>query len=564
MKSAVGLAAAAVLLYYSHFQICIAFLVPLAGIHLIFEKKRLPGKQWPQLLFACFLFALATLPYTAAFRLWERPDLPHVGSISDRITILSWYLEDSLGTGIAPWAVVTTALIMILFRIFDIQTRHIIKLALALLLGHIIFIGLSSLQSASIYYPIANIRYLEACFPFTAILAGGIFYRIHQKSRIIAPLVAALAISSNLSYINPWQNEKYIYKYATPHPLVFYPLVDYLYEIHHPFHTGIGSVVEFFNGNGKQDETYYAVPEYFNDPLQFYLGSKFINCCKLTENTGLGAQRARSLSPYLLKEENFPDWLVLFGRQMATQDAIHYFSRAIDSQGTAYNHVYELFKELPVNCRQANRPEIFLHHFGDYAAVVPEEAVMLFHKVTDDPAYWLLHFNQIIAGAHECGDLAFAKKVQKKLFGIYADYSAKLKSGNGHPEKPAADNSEKSDFQSNLGFICENDGKIDEAAGHYREALRLNPGNDKAYFNLANVLVRQGKLDEAIINYQEALRIDPKVATTHNNLGNTLAQRGQLDEAISHFEEALRLKPDLGDAQRNLQHALRIKKSQAK
>jgi tetratricopeptide (TPR) repeat protein len=549
-RSACGLAAAAVLLYYSHFQICIAFLISLAVAHLLFERKRLPAKQWSRLLVACLLFAAATLPFTIALHLWERPDLPQPGSFADRITILRWYLEDGLGTGIAPWSIITAAAVMILARIFAVHTRHIMKLVLCIVVVQIVIIACTTLQDTPKDFPIANIRYLVACFPFTAILAAGIIHRIHLKSRLIALAVAALLISSNCAYCLPGLKDKYLF----PHSLVYFPLYEYLHEIHRPFHTGIGSAADFLAKYGAQNETFYAFPDYMNEPLQFYIGSTLINCCNLSISTALGAEQVRSLGPYLLREENFPDWLILFGISTSTQKILQYFSRTIDSGGASFNHVYEFEGDLVVNWGLVNRPEIFLHHFGDVTTGNSAENVFVFHRVKDDPAYWKLHFGQILTGAQLSGDTNLLVGVRKKFSEMYKH----------DKENNVRSDSENSNVQNNLGVACAGQERFDEAIGHFEEALRLNPGNDKVHFDYGNVLVRQGRLQEAIFHYSEALRINPGSAVTHNNIGNTLAQAGRLDEAIVHFTEALRLKRDFDEAHENLDHALRLRQSLAK
>ena len=544
-KWAAATTAAAIALYYSHFQICLAFLIPLAAIHLLFEQKRLPEKHWFLVAAGCFAFVLATLPYTVFHHLWERPDLPSVASLADRATIALWYLQDSFGSGIAPWALVVTTLVMLMMRAYNSRISRIVMQSLFIVVVHIVILSLTSMQGTAKEYPLANIRYCVACFPFTAILAAGIVHRVHQKNRFVAPALALLLIGSNLAYCLPWKNAKYQF----PHPLVYSPLFEYIKEIHHPFHTGIGSAAEFLLKNGQKDETFYTVPDYFNAPLQFYVGSKMINSCGLDTTTRLGAQRMRSLSPYLFKEEIFPDWLVLFGMSKLSQEAVQYFSRAIDSQGTPVTHVYEDLFNIPINCVQLNRPEIFLHHFGEIADTNPRDNVLLFHKVNNDPAYWVRHAAGILGAAQASGNRKLAAAITNKLRDMYRADSAAA--GTSSNENAAA-------VQNNIGFVCENEGKIGDAAAHYLEAVRLNPYDDKAHFNFANMCVRLGRLDEAIVHYRESLRINPGVARAHNNFGIILAQGGKVDEAIHHFKEALRLEPDLQDVKKNLNHAMRL------
>jgi hypothetical protein len=420
VKSAIGLATAAVIFYFSQYQICLAFLFSLCLAHLFFEQQQLPKKHWLKLLFVSLLFAAVIIPYSIIYRVWERPDLPAI-QLPDRIAAIWCFLRDSIGTGIAPWFILASSVVLLVLRQYNGKVRSIVKQVLLIVVINILIIGFTSQQEIPDKYPIANLRYLVACFPFTAILAALILYQIHRKSRVFAFAVALILIGSNISYVFPGQNQRYKFR----HPPVYSPLYEYLKEIHHPYPTATSAVTEYLKSNAKQDDTYYCIPEYTNDPIKFYLGSRLINSCLLGRETRLGADRMKSLSPHLLIEENFPDWLVFFGRFKikSEQNSLRYFSRTFnkpDAPGLPFNHDYALVKMIDKYWGQTNQPEIFLHNFGPVNRIIPNEnIVMIYRKVKDDHDEWLLHFPLILYGARMWSEQGILIRALDKFYGMY-------------------------------------------------------------------------------------------------------------------------------------------------
>jgi tetratricopeptide (TPR) repeat protein len=108
----------------------------------------------------------------------------------------------------------------------------------------------------------------------------------------------------------------------------------------------------------------------------------------------------------------------------------------------------------------------------------------------------------------------------------------------------------------NLGVICEQKGKIDEAMSQYQQALQINPDSVEARLDLGVDFLQQGKLDEAVSQFQNVLKISPDNAQADNSLGDALLQKGKPDEAIAHFRHALQLDPRYAKAHNNLGDAL--------
>jgi tetratricopeptide (TPR) repeat protein len=107
-----------------------------------------------------------------------------------------------------------------------------------------------------------------------------------------------------------------------------------------------------------------------------------------------------------------------------------------------------------------------------------------------------------------------------------------------------------------IGLICKERGRFDEAMDHYRKAVQIKPDYVEAYNNLGNIFQFRRRFDEAVECYRKALKFVPDSAETHNNFGAALQKQGKLDEAINHFRVALKTRPDFVEALNNLGFAL--------
>ena len=424
VKNSLGLAASAICLYYSHPLVAVAFLIPLAVFHVFFELNRVAKKQWINLLQVCMVFALATAPYTLLHHSWSRPDMPHGVSLHEHFFILLRYLRDSLTTGIAPWAIVAASTALLATRSLDAEPHRGMKLWLCILAGYIVLIGITTLQDLSksqLYSRAADIRYLVAAFPFTAMLAGGLLERIGRKSKILGPSLALLALGTNITYALPRPDHHHQF----PHAPVYSPLYDYCREIHCHYNTATAAVAGFLMEHAERNGTFLAYPDYRNDPLKFYTGFRLICSAILDSTSNLGATRVRSLSPFLLKNESFPDWIIFFGKYGYGPEIMRYFSRTTTGNNGVPAHCdYELAKELAVFPDESNRPEIFSHHFGEVVEVSPRDHVIIFHKVTGNDAAWLRHFSGIIGSAKDLHDQGAEERALKKLYDLYRHDSA--------------------------------------------------------------------------------------------------------------------------------------------
>jgi tetratricopeptide (TPR) repeat protein len=144
----------------------------------------------------------------------------------------------------------------------------------------------------------------------------------------------------------------------------------------------------------------------------------------------------------------------------------------------------------------------------------------------------------------------------------------------------------------NVGGVCFESGRLDEAMEYYQQAVRINPnyaealnsigavlaarGNDKAVewfrkaltvqpahapalFNMGNAMAKKGDDRAAVEFFQAALQVEPGNYQDRNNLGNALVKLGRLDEATAQYRLALEYKPDAPKVHKNLGEMLAAK-----
>jgi Flp pilus assembly protein TadD/polyferredoxin len=97
--------------------------------------------------------------------------------------------------------------------------------------------------------------------------------------------------------------------------------------------------------------------------------------------------------------------------------------------------------------------------------------------------------------------------------------------------------------RSNLGFIAERRGRLEEAIDWYRAAARLRPDDPGAWSTLARAQLRDGRIPEARASLERALRASPTNAEAHFDLGRLLVESGDGDEGLAHLRRAAELDP---------------------
>ena len=71
----------------------------------------------------------------------------------------------------------------------------------------------------------------------------------------------------------------------------------------------------------------------------------------------------------------------------------------------------------------------------------------------------------------------------------------------------------------NLGIICKNSGRIQEALKNYEQALDFDPDDPQIYSNIRNIYRDIGKLNRALQFTLKSLDLDDRSSTIQMNPG---------------------------------------------
>jgi len=192
-----------------------------------------------------------------------------------------------------------------------------------------------------------------------------------------------------------------------------------------------------------------------------------------------------------------------------------------------------------VDAEGRSSPPVLLEHFTapDRAANIPEFVHPSVGAVT---------------AIHEAfvNDVSFVRAAQELLQA--QDYDGAERAC----RKALAINPANATAHNRLGFVCQQDGRLQDAARHYCQAIEADPTHATAHANLAGLLVKMGRPADAVAHYRAALEAKPGDARSHMNLGAVLLAGGRLEEAAQHLAEAVRLRPDDTNSHFNLAQAL--------
>ena len=97
---------------------------------------------------------------------------------------------------------------------------------------------------------------------------------------------------------------------------------------------------------------------------------------------------------------------------------------------------------------------------------------------------------------HQKGDLRKAEKL----------YREAIKRGYSHPG-----------VLTNLGVICKNTNRYEDAMYFYEEAIKICPEDSTTYNNIANLHLVQNNANAALKPAQKAVELDPNNAELPNN-----------------------------------------------
>jgi tetratricopeptide (TPR) repeat protein len=96
-----------------------------------------------------------------------------------------------------------------------------------------------------------------------------------------------------------------------------------------------------------------------------------------------------------------------------------------------------------------------------------------------------------------------------------------------------------------------------EAEKEFRAELAMNPKDTEAKYNLGFVCLQTGKPDEAMVLFEQVVSDHPEHANAQYQLGKLLLDEGKIKEGTAHLESAARLSPQTDYVHYQLQAAYR-------
>ncbi|PCI98810.1 MAG: hypothetical protein COB15_05085 [Flavobacteriales bacterium] len=112
---------------------------------------------------------------------------------------------------------------------------------------------------------------------------------------------------------------------------------------------------------------------------------------------------------------------------------------------------------------------------------------------------------------------------------------------------------------NNIGYICDDQGRIVEALGYYHKSLKIREElNDKqgiavSLNNIGIIYVNQGELDHALdyylksLEYKEDLGNKKSIATSLNNIAVVYRKKGEVHKSLWYYKRSLLLREELGN-----------------
>lgn len=348
-------AGAMIAMFYSSFLYCAAFTGALAVVHLAFHRRELKRTDLWKLALAIACIAAATVPYAIQHRIWHRPDIER-GELwfVRKPTLLWWNLRELNMQGL-PWMV--AAGLIVVFVLTWRRDRHLRQVLeyIVLSIGYVVLVAMLSPQPVQTFARLADVRYLLPAVPFLAVPVAAVLYPVHQRAPLVAVALLIILLTTNTFSANPWGWES---RWLLP---------AYVDEVHHDYPTATAQVVAYLRQNAKKDDVVFSWPEYSNYPLLFYLGDHVRTGCLLDPYTPLPMDKVEEMERAgapLLIDRHFPDWIVLFGTQLAAPELLKAFSRPHPQDDKVVRMRYWKVASLDLYWRPTNRPELHLHSFG--------------------------------------------------------------------------------------------------------------------------------------------------------------------------------------------------------
>lgn len=357
--------AMAVLLCFTHYPICAAFMPALLMVHLIFHGKAFGRKDWIRVAAATIAFVGAIAPYVFSFQIWDHPGMVKESWGGKTIHLFWTYRELDL-IGYFPLIVG----ILLFFFIFRYRKKNIIPPIIYEWITLIGFMGITitlfarqPVQWYGLSGGLVEIRYLLFFLPFCAGCVATVLWIVHRAlSAAVAAVMLALLLCTTLLTINI--NEM---------PVRF-PLPGYIYEVHHNYSTPYDTAIAYLKTHAKKDDIVYTCPDHTLLVLHFYLADSLIMASLLTKESCLPVGKLRKANYPAYIDEYFPHWIIAFGMTQKAEEMLDFFSRG--------SYAYALDKNIAVFSEDRTRPELPWHSFVPIK--VPEnssDGIFIFKRI---------------------------------------------------------------------------------------------------------------------------------------------------------------------------------------
>lgn len=349
------------LFFESHYLICGVFTGALVVNHLLFHRHAFDAQARKKTLIVGGIFGLWVLIRIFGFNILERPDIRHThdsfgGYVISRFVNLIYYFRDLDDIGYIPgFFVVCLILLAILYRKDPIFPKHLFEWVCFICLS-VLFLSLFTpqlIEWQGIRKNQSVVRYLVALIPFAACFTGALLAIIHKKvGAILAVSLCIITLSTNLF---SFRMSTGVFRWLLPH---------YIKEIHRNYLTPYEAAISYLRTHTGYNDTVYAISDYMNLPLLFYLGDKLKIGGSLGEDTKLPKEVLDTLNAPIFFARYFPQMIIAFGLRKETDIRMNFLCR--DKYTYLCDSTYEFpyTERIEVFCLDYTRPELTHHNFG--------------------------------------------------------------------------------------------------------------------------------------------------------------------------------------------------------
>lgn len=113
-------------------------------------------------------------------------------------------------------------------------------------------------------------------------------------------------------------------------------------------------------------------------------------------------------------------------------------------------------------------------------------------------------------------------------------------------------NSDRPDYWSLRGRMCEDLGDFEQAREDHEQAIQLDPADPEHRYRLGVTLMKGHRDDEAIVAFEACVRSSPRMTKAQINIGYIHDRNGDRQKAILAFQKAIEMDPTSVESHCNL------------